>query len=121
MVPQESVRVDRWLCAARVFKSRTVAQRACSLGRVCVNGNVVKSSAPVRVGDEIRTQVPRGPVVLKVTGLAEKRQPSVRARQLYEDCSPPPPPRQQWLPTPLHRKGRPTKADRRALDFMRRR
>ena len=113
-----TVRVDRWLCAARIYKSRTLAQEACVAGHVRVNGASVKSSAPVRVGDEIKAHPPRGPVVLLVLGLEEKRQSPARARELYEDRSPPAPPREERVLQP-RRKGRPTKAERRAVDRLR--
>ncbi len=115
-----TVRVDRWLSAARIYKSRTLAREACVAGHVRVNGAAVKPSAPVRVGDEIRSHPPRGPVVLIVLGLEEKRQASVRARELYEDRSPPAPPPEDRLLQP-RRKGRPTKAERRAVDRLRHR
>ncbi len=115
-----SVRVDRWLCAARVFKSRTEAQKACDGGRVKVNDAAVRSSHGVHVGDRISAQAPRGPVVLVVTELEDKRQPAARARELYEDHSPPPPPREERTATRLRGAGRPTKSERRALERMRR-
>jgi len=113
-----TVRIDRWLCAARIYKSRSLARDACIAGHVRVNGASVKPSAPVRVGDEVRSHPPRGPVVLIVLGLEEKRQSPARARELYEDRSPPAPPPEDRVLQP-RRKGRPTKADRRAVDRFR--
>ena len=114
------VRLDRWLCAARVFKSRTLAAAACGAGHVSVNGRAVRASHAVKVGDEVRAKPPRGPVVLVVMKLADKRLSPKDAVQLYEDRSPPPPP----MDEPVFRRergaGRPTKADRRKLDRMRR-
>jgi len=115
-----TVRVDRWLCAARIYKSRTLAREACVAGHVRVNGTSVKPSAPVRVGDEIKSHLARGPVVLMVLGLEEKRQSPARARELFEDRSPPAPPPEDRVLRP-RRKGRPTKADRRAVDRFRQR
>lgn len=113
------VRLDRWLCAARVFKSRTLAATACGAGHVSVNGSAVRASHAVRVGDEVRAKPPRGPVILIVLKLADKRLSPKDAVLLYEDRSPPPPP-----DDPVFRRergsGRPTKADRRKLDKMRR-
>ena len=114
------VRLDRWLCAARVFKSRTLAAAACGAGHVRVNGHSVRASHAVKIGDEVRAKPPRGPVILIVAKLAEKRLSAKEASLLYEDRSPPPVP----LEEPMFRRergsGRPTKADRRKLDRMRR-
>lgn len=85
-----------------------------------LNGASVKPSHALRVGDEVHAQAPRGLVVLKVLGLAEKRLSPPHARELYEDHSPPPPPKD---PSPFARPlraGRPTKADRRALERFKR-
>jgi ribosome-associated heat shock protein Hsp15 len=115
----ESVRIDRWLCAARIFKSRTLAQKACDLGHVCVGDRAVRASHALRVGDEIRAEAPRGPVVVIVLALADKRQSPPRARELYEDRSPPPPPREERVAVRPRGSGRPTKADRRAIQRLR--
>jgi ribosome-associated heat shock protein Hsp15 len=116
----ESVRIDRWLSAARIYKSRTTAQDACNGGHVKLNGVSVRSSQVVRVGDRIETSAPRGEVVLIVLALAEKRLGSAPARALYEDHSPPPPPRDERFAVRSRGSGRPTKAERRALERMRR-
>lgn len=108
------VRVDRWLCAARLFKTRSLAQQACTAGHVKISGRVVKPSATVQIGDEIRALCPRGLVVLNVLALAEKRLGPALARALYEDHSPPPPPREERTAVRARGAGRPTKADRRA-------
>jgi ribosome-associated heat shock protein Hsp15 len=115
-----SVRVDRWLCAARLFKSRAEAQKACAGGLVKVNDTSVRSSHRVRVGDRISAQAPRGLAVLVVVNLEEKRQPASRARELYEDHSPPPPPREDQLASRHRGAGRPTKSERRAIERLRR-
>jgi ribosome-associated heat shock protein Hsp15 len=105
--------------AARIYTSRTQAQDACAAGHVRVNGTVVKPSIGVRVGDEIRAHAPRGQVVLNVLALAEKRLSPALARALYEDHSPPPPPKEERMPRRDRGAGRPTKAERRALDRFR--
>lgn len=117
----DAVRIDRWLCAARIFKSRTLAQDACAAGHVRVNGAPVRSSHAVRLGDEVQAHAPRGLVVLKVTKLADKRLGPELARTLYEDHSPPPPPREERPFVRERGAGRPTKADRRALERLRER
>lgn len=116
----QTVRLDRWLNAARLFKSRTLAQQACDGGHVQVNGIAARSSHPLRVGDEVRALAPRGPVVAKVLALGEKRLSPPAARALFEDNSPPPPPRDEWMPRRDRGAGRPTKLERRALERFKR-
>ncbi len=119
----DSVRVDRWLWAARLYKTRTAAAAACSGGLVKLNDNAVKPAAKLKVGDRVRAQAPRGLVILEVAQLAEKRLAPAPARELYVDHSPPPPPREQRmqeLPIRDRGAGRPTKADRRAMERLRR-
>jgi len=101
----EPVRIDQYLTATRIYKSR--------------NGIAVKPSHGVAVGDEVRCVAPRGTVVLKVLALASKRLSPPLARALYEDHSPPPPPREERMPQRDRGAGRPTKADRRAMQRLR--
>ncbi|MCP4006486.1 MAG: RNA-binding S4 domain-containing protein [bacterium] len=118
----ESVRVDRWLCATRVFRSRNLASEACVGGRVKLNGGTVKAHHPLRVEDEVVVETPRGLRILQVKALAEKRLSAPLARELYEDNSPEPAPRDPYLPREPSRpqgEGRPTKRDRRALNRFR--
>jgi ribosome-associated heat shock protein Hsp15 len=118
--PLLAVRLDRWLVAARAFKTRGLAQQACAGGRVKLNGNPVKSSHWVKCGDEVRAESARGPLVWIVRELAEKRLGAPAAKLLYEDRSPPPPPKEEAPPAPRERgAGRPTKAERRAIDRLR--
>jgi ribosome-associated heat shock protein Hsp15 len=114
-----SVRIDRWLGAARIFKSRTIAQEACTGGHVRVNGQAVRASHAVRVGDEVRASAPRGELVLEIVALAEKRLAADKARELYLDHSPPPPPREPRFAPRERGAGRPTKVERRAIDRLR--
>lgn len=115
----ESVRLDRFLCASRLFKSRTLAQAACEANHVRVNGEPARSRHPLRVGDEIRAFSPRGTIVWQVLQLAEKRLGAPQARALYEDHSPPPEPKQERVAIRARGAGRPTKAERRAMDRLR--
>jgi ribosome-associated heat shock protein Hsp15 len=117
----ESLRVDRWLWFARFFKSRTLAAEACASSRVRINGApVAKPGHALRVGDVLT--FPLGPHirVIKVAALAERRGPFAEARLLYEDLSPPtavpagPPASGQRDKG----EGRPTKAERRAIDRL---
>lgn len=112
----ESVRLDRFLCASRLFKSRTLAQAACDANHVQVNGAPARPSHSLRVGDEVRAFSPRGSIVWEVRALAEKRLGAPEARLLYEDHSPPPPPKQERVAVRERGAGRPTKAERRAID-----
>lgn len=114
-----TVRIDRWLCATRLYKSRSLSQEACVGGLVKVNGNHVKPSHPVKLGDEVRAEAARGLVVWLVKGLAEKRLSAELAAALYDDKSPPAPPREEAVAPRERGAGRPTKAERRALDRLR--
>jgi ribosome-associated heat shock protein Hsp15 len=117
----ESVRIDRWLCAARVYKSRTQATQACVGGRVKVNDDGVKPHHALRVGDTVRAQTERGPRVLLVKALAEKRLSAPLAQALFDDHSPPPEPRPLRVRSPQRDPGagRPTKRERRDLERFR--
>ncbi len=117
----DSVRVDRWLCAARVFRSRTQAAEACAGGHVKINDSNVKAHHALRVDDELRVQKSGLLKILEVKALADKRLSAPLARELYEDHSPPPPPREYRPETPTREQGmgRPTKRDRRDLDRFR--
>jgi ribosome-associated heat shock protein Hsp15 len=115
----DAVRIDRWLCATRLYKTRSQSQQACTGGLVKVNGESVKPSHSVRVGDEVHAEAARGLVVWHVKALAEKRLSASLAAALYEDHTPPPPPREEIVAPRERGAGRPTKADRRALDRLR--
>jgi len=79
------VRVDKWLWAARFFKTRSLAQAAVEGGKVRLNGERVKPAKDVRVGD--RVEVSAGETVwdLSVAALSDKRGPASEARKLYEE------------------------------------
>jgi ribosome-associated heat shock protein Hsp15 len=115
----DEVRLDQWLCAARIFKSRTLAQKACEAGHVTVNDTASKSSRTVRIGDKIVARAPRGIVVLSVLGLQTKRASAPLAKDLYDDQSPEPPPREITYAFRPRGAGRPTKAERRSLVRLR--
>ncbi|MEO8602457.1 MAG: RNA-binding S4 domain-containing protein [bacterium] len=109
-------RVDRWLWAARAFKSRSLASAACDGGKITVNGVTAKAHKLIRAGDEIVVNTPDGRRILKVLDLAERRGPASVARTLYEELTPAPPPRDPSLPQRERGSGRPTKRDRRQMD-----
>ena len=89
----ESVRLDVWLDVACLFKTRSEAQKACSGGKVEVNGQAGKPHRMVRPGDRLRItrQQGRRQIVL-IRELAERHLPKAEARALYEDQTPPPTP-----------------------------
>lgn len=121
-----AVRVDKWLQVARAFKTRTKATKACSLGRVRVNGDVAKPHRNLSIGDRVEVEIGDWTRVLVVQELRDKPVPKKEAARLYDDQSPPRPERQGWerllhLP-PVRRErgaGRPTKRDRREIDRWR--
>ena len=125
MTEAPSVRLDVWLDVACLFKSRSQAQRACTLGRVEVNGDRGKPHRLVRPGDRIRISLPGGRTrTVEETALADRHVPRARARELYIDHTPPPTPeeielrRLQRLAAPPRRvrgAGAPKKKERRDL------
>jgi len=123
-VSEESLRIDRWLWFARFFKSRSTAQRVVEAARVRVGGRVVdKASFALKPGDVLT--FPQGPHIrtVRVTALGTRRGPAAEAQALYDDLAPPvareaspadEPPAAARDPGT----GRPTKADRRAIDRL---
>lgn len=114
----DGVRIDKWLWAARMFKTRSAAQAACDGGHVQVNDATAKPARVVKPGDQVRVLTPGGRRLLEVVGLAEVRGPAAVAQALYLDHTPPPPPEE---PRVFRERGlgRPTKRDRRQLDRLR--
>jgi ribosome-associated heat shock protein Hsp15 len=116
------VRIDKWLWAARVFKTRTLAADACSGGKVDLNDETAKPAKSVGEGDVVKVTVgPGRRRVLRVTALSDRRGPAEVARTLYEDLTPPEPPRAPRsfpIARPLGA-GRPTKRERRQIDRLR--
>ncbi len=119
----ESLRLDKWLWFARFLKSRTMAADLCAHGRVRVSGRVVsKPSQTIKVGDVLT--FPLGPHirVIEVKALGVRRGPAPEAQALYADLSPPQPrAKEDRLPAVAAREpgaGRPTKAERRAIDRL---
>lgn len=77
------VRLDKWLCAARFFKTRSLAARACELGRIEAQGQQAKPSRQVRVGDLLHVKNDGGEFQVEVLLLSEIRGPAVIAQTLY--------------------------------------
>jgi ribosome-associated heat shock protein Hsp15 len=116
------VRIDKWLWAVRVFKTRSLATDACRNGRVTIGGNAIKPSREVRVGETIVVQKDEMTRTFKVLGLLEKRVGAKIAKDFVEDQTPASELQKKREPNflpPMFRPkgaGRPTKRDRRALD-----
>ncbi len=83
-----TVRVDKWLWAARMFKTRSAASDACGAGHVKVNGTSVKSAKLLHRGDEVRVRIGEDLRILEVAGLSDRRGPATSARTLYVDRTP---------------------------------
>jgi ribosome-associated heat shock protein Hsp15 len=121
MEPVASLRIDKWLWAARAFKTRSLAADACDGGKVDLNGDAAKPAKPVRAGDRVEITTPVGRRILKVVALSDRRGPAPAARALYEDLTPPAPPRIRQARPPYRAPGagRPTKRERREIDRLR--
>ncbi len=120
----DKVRVDKWLWAVRIFKSRSLASDACKAGRVKIGGKSVKASYLLKVDETVSVQKSGEKKVLKALQLIEKRVGAKIAVDCYEDLSPAPEKRDDlqrsifWNTTVQREKGsgRPTKRERRDLD-----
>jgi len=80
-----SVRIDKWLWAARFFKTRALAARACELGRIQSNGQLAKPARDVHVGDMLRVSNEGGEFLVEVLLLSEIRGPAAVAQTLYRE------------------------------------
>ena len=113
------VRVDKWLWAARMFKTRSMATKACSAGHVRINGETTKASNTVQAGDHIEVLTPARLRILEVVALLDKRGPASVAQTLYNDHTPPEPPKEDPAVFRERGSGRPSKRQRRALHKLR--
>ncbi|MCD2190046.1 RNA-binding S4 domain-containing protein [Actinomycetospora soli] len=113
-----TTRVDRWLWAVRLSKTRADAATACRGGHVRVNDKPAKPSTPVRPGDTVRTRLYDIPRIVEVGTVIEKRVGAPVAVTCYVDHTPPPPPKESVLPVAQRERGagRPTKRDRRRME-----
>lgn len=122
----DRVRIDKWLWAARFFKTRSLATRACELGRIESNGQPAKASREVRVGDMLQVKNDGGAFQVEVVLLSEIRGPAAIAQTLYREAEES---RQSRLKLAEERKallqfellpeGKPSKRDRRKFDRFR--
>ena len=117
-----TLRLDKWLWHARVFRTRSLATRFCSEGRIRIGGRVIdKAHYGVKPGDVLTFAHGRDVKVLKIVALGARRGPAPEARTLYEDLSTPRPAVDPRDAAPAQRErgsGRPTKADRRAMERL---
>lgn len=120
------MRIDKWLWAARFFKTRTLAAKACELGRVAANGQPVKPARDVYVGDLLLIKNESGDFQVQVLALSEIRGPAPVARELYRETDASRDLRlklaeeRKAMPRvePIH-EGKPSKRDRRRIDRLR--
>jgi ribosome-associated heat shock protein Hsp15 len=118
--------MDKWLWAARFFKTRTLASRACELGRIDSNGQTAKPAREVKVGDMLKVKNDAGDFQLEVLGLSEMRGPAAVAQTLYRETDASRELRMKLaeerkaMPNfEAFREGRPSKRDRRDLSRLR--
>jgi ribosome-associated heat shock protein Hsp15 len=119
-------RIDKWLWAARFFKTRALAARACELGRIDSNGHQAKPSREVRAGDMLQVKNDSGEFQVEVVAISEMRGPAVVAQTLYRETEAS---REARLKLAEERKamphfeamrdGKPSKRDRRVIDRFR--
>ncbi len=122
------VRMDKWLWAARFFKTRSLAGRACELGRIEANGQRAKPARELRAGDMLRVKNDGGEFEVEVLALSEMRGPAAVAQTLYRETEAS---REMRLRMAEERKamarfegfgeGRPSKRDRREMERLRER
>ena len=120
---QESIRIDKWLWAARFFKTRSLAQEQIELGRVLLAGQRLKASREVKVGDKLEIQRGEDVFVVYVEAISGKRGPASEAQKLYRETDESQEKRERlaeqrkvaFEPAEAIDKGRPTKRDARQL------
>ena len=120
------MRIDKWLWAARFFKTRSIATRACELGKIESNGQQAKAAREVRLGDLLQVRSPGGDFEVEVLLLSEMRGPAAVAQTLYRETEDS---REKRLKLAEERKampnfealreGKPSKRDRRRIDRLR--
>lgn len=121
MEKQAETRIDRWLCAVRLVKTRPMATQLCEGGHVEVNGHPAKPSTKVRAGDEIHALIATRDRIVEVVRPIETRVGAAAAAECYIDRSPPPVVTEIAPGIKVIRgEGRPSKQLRRELERMRR-
>ena len=121
----EKFRIDKWLCAARFFKTRSLAADAVDCGKVHINETRVKPAKTVMVGDMITINIGQKQYIVEVLALSNKRGPASQAQKLYLETGASRERREaiaaqlKSQPQPFFFKGRPTKRDRREIERFR--
>lgn len=116
-----STRVDRWVWAVRLTKTRAAAAAACRAGHIRVNGDRAKPATSVKVGDEVRVRGDGPERIVEVARIIERRVGPAPAAECLIDRTPPPPPREHVAVAAQRDRGagRPTKRERREIDRLR--
>ena len=119
---EEAVRIDKWLWAVRVFKTRTVASEACKKGRIVIGNSTVKPSRMIRIGEIVQVKKPPVTYSFKVLDLSQKRMGAKHVPEIMENVTP----AEEYEVLELNKlsgfvdrqrgSGRPTKKDRRDLE-----
>jgi ribosome-associated heat shock protein Hsp15 len=122
------MRLDKWLWAARFFKTRSLAASEVDGGHVELNGERAKPAKQIKVGDELRIRINQATHIVHVRALSERRGPAKEAQLLYEETAASKQERERLAeqrrlaPTPAYEEGgRPTKRDRRDMSRVKRR
>jgi len=122
----EDVRIDKWLWAARFFKTRSLASKACELGRIEWSGQQAKPARDIHAGDLLRIKNEAGEFVVEVLQLSEMRGPSAVAQMLYRESEASKEARvkvhaerKAMLHPEAGREGKPSKKDRRLIGRLR--
>ena len=115
-----AVRIDVWLWAVRIFKTRSQAAEAVRAGHVKIDGKAVKPAAQVVPGETVRVWKDHRELILEVAATVSRRVGAPIARSCYIDHSPPPPPRELFAAPQVRDRGtgRPTKKERRETDRL---
>ncbi len=118
------VRMDKWLWAARFFKTRSLAARACEIGRISCRGQAVKAAREVRAGDFLDVRNDSGEYRIEVLAVSDMRGPAAVAQMLYRETEASRELRrkaaeERKLNFEAPREGRPSKRDRREMDRVR--
>lgn len=118
----QSVRIDKWLWAVRVFKTRTIASEACKKGRILIDNNSVKPSRMIRIGEIVQVKKPPVTYSFKVLAIAQKRMGAKLVPDFMENVTPP----EEYEVLEMNKlsgfidrqrgSGRPTKKERRDLE-----
>ncbi len=120
----EKNRIDKWLHAARFFKTRSLASEAIERGRVTINGNKIKPAKQLALGDSVVMRIGNNHYEVTVLGLSNRRGSATEAQKLYRETDESKKQREllaarlKEQPVSFYTKGRPTKRDRRNIEHF---